>query len=259
MGKFKEVIWENKKRRALFITLASIFLALVLLFTASAIYLGTYYHADDEAIAAFTVEEEITETKTKSGNWVFAPADKEITTGFIFYPGGKVEHDAYKPLMRALSAKGVLCVLIEMPFRLAVFDVNAADGIPETYPEVKEWYIGGHSLGGSMAASYVAKHKAQFKGLVLLASYSTDNLQNSGLRVLSIYGDKDGVMNEKSYDKNLVNLPEESSMQIIKGGNHAYFGMYGEQSGDGKATITNEEQILKTAELISLFFNGMPV
>lgn len=259
MGKFKEQIWDNKKRRAVFITLTSIFLALVLLFTASAIYLGTYYHADDEAIAEFTVEEEITETKTKSGNWIFAPAKTQATTGFIFYPGGKVEHEAYKPLMRALSATGVLCVLIEMPFRLAIFDINAADGIAEAYPEVNEWYIGGHSLGGSMAASYVARHKTQFKGLVLLASYSTDNLQNSGLRVLSIYGEQDGVMNEKAYEKNLINLPEESSMQIIKGGNHAYFGMYGEQSGDGKATITNEEQIRTTASLISLFFKGMPV
>ena len=259
MGKFKEQIWDNKKRRALFITLASIFLAIVILITASGIYLGTYYRADDEAIAAFTVEEEIIETKTKSGNWIFEPANTEATAGFIFYPGGKVEHDAYKPLMRELAAQGIFCALIEMPFRLAIFDVNAADSILEEYPQISNWYIGGHSLGGSMAASYVSKNVEKFTGLVLLAAYSTENLQTSGLRVLSVYGDKDGVMNEKSYEKNFANLPEENTMQIIKGGNHAYFGMYGEQKGDGTATITNEEQIRKTASLIGQFFSGILV
>lgn len=253
MSKFKEKIWDNKKRRALFITLTSILLVLVILFTASAIYLGTYYRADDKAIASFTVEAEVTEEKTKDGDWVFTPTEKQPTTGFIFYPGGKVEHDAYKPLMRELAAQGVLCVLIEMPFRLAIFDVNAAGGVAEKYPEVTSWYIGGHSLGGSMAASYVSKHTNDFDGLVLLAAYSTDNLQNSGLRVLSIYGDKDEVLNEKAYENNLPNLPDDYEMYIIKGGNHAYFGMYGEQSGDGKATITNEEQIRKTAASIAQF------
>ena len=253
MSKFKEKIWDDKKRRALFITLTSILLVIIIAFTASAIYLGTYYRADDEAIASFTVEAEVNEERTKDGDLVFTPIAKQPTTGFIFYPGGKVEHDAYKPLMRELASKGVLCVLVEMPFRLAIFDVNAADGIAKNYPEITSWYIGGHSLGGSMAASYVSKHTDEFKGLVLLAAYSTVDLQDSGLRVLSIYGDNDKVLNKKAYENNLPNLPDEYEMYVIKGGNHAYFGMYGKQSGDGKATITNEEQIRKTAASIAQF------
>lgn len=252
-SKFKEKIWDDKKRRALFITLTSILLVIIIAFTASAIYLGTYYHADDEAIASFTVEAEVNEERTKDGDWVFTPVAKQPTAGFIFYPGGKVEHDAYKPLMRELASKGVLCVLVEMPFRLAIFDVNAADGIAENYPEITAWYIGGHSLGGSMAASYVSKHSKEFKGLVLLAAYSTEDLQDSGLRVLSIYGDNDKVLNQKSYESNLPNLPDDYEMHVIKGGNHAYFGMYGKQSGDGAATISNEEQIRKTAGMIAQF------
>ena len=243
MGKFKEQIWDNKKRRAVFITLTSIFLALVLLFTASAIYLGTYYHADDEAIAEFTVEEEITETKTKSGNWIFAPAKTQATTGFIFYPGGKVEHEAYKPLMRALSATGVLCVLIEMPFRLAIFDINAADGIQESFPEIESWYIGGHSLGGSMAAAYLENNHESFKGLLLLGSYSTTDLSKTNLSVLSIYGSFDKVMNKEKYSSSLVNMPKSFTEIVIEGGCHAYFGAYGHQKGDGTPTISNEEQI----------------
>ena len=257
MGFFKEKIWQDKKKRGLFIALASILLSVVILFTACAIYLGTYYRADEESIASctFSTGYEIKETRTKDGNVVVQPIADEVKTGFIFYPGGKVEHDAYIPLMRALANKGVLCVLIEMPFRLAVFDINAADGVTESYPEIANWYIGGHSLGGSMAASYVAKHPSQFKGLVLLASYSTENLQESGLQVLSIYGDKDGVLNREKYNENKCNLPLDYTEYILEGGNHAYFGMYGKQKGDGDATVDNIYQILHTSEKICAFMS----
>ena len=66
----------------------------------------------------------------------------EADTGLIFYPGGKVEYKAYEPLMKALASEGVMCVLVEMPFHLAVLDVNAAEGIQEMYPDIKNWYIG---------------------------------------------------------------------------------------------------------------------
>ena len=105
-----------------------------------------------------------------------------------------MEHTAYAPLMKELAEKDILCVLVKMPFHLAVFDINAADGIREQFPEIKSWYIGGHSLGGSMAASYVSKHTEDFEGLVLLAAYSTEDLSDSGLKVLSVYGSEDGVL-----------------------------------------------------------------
>ncbi len=250
---FRERIWKNKKARALFITLVSVALAVLAAFIACAAYLNTYYRADDEGIAAFSVSQEVVQTQNKDGDWVVVPTETQPTSGFIFYPGGKVEHDAYLPLMRELAAHGVLCVLVEMPFRLAVFDIDAADGIAKKYPAVTKWYIGGHSLGGSMAASYVKAHKAAFEGLVLLASYSTENLVNSGLRVLSVYGDKDGVLNKQKYKENKKNLPSGYIEYIIAGGNHAYFGMYGEQSGDHKAEISNERQIRLTAAEIAAF------
>ena len=137
-----------------------------------------------------------------------------------------------------------------MPFNLAVFDVKAADGIQNEYPEIEQWYIGGHSLGGSMAASYLAGHP-ELSGLVLLGSYSTYDV--SGSRVLSIYGSHDGVMNSEKYEKYKSNLPSDLSEVIIEGGNHAYFGCYGEQKGDGRAEITNVRQITLTAEIISEF------
>ena len=55
-----------------------------------------------------------------------------------------------------------------MPFNLSVFDINAAKGIQEQYPEIEKLYIGSHSLGGSMVASYLADHAGEYEGLILL-------------------------------------------------------------------------------------------
>jgi pimeloyl-ACP methyl ester carboxylesterase len=110
--------------------------------------------------------------------------------------------------------------------------------------------MGGHSLGGAMAASYVSKNEDDFRGLVLLAAYSTADLSDSDLHVISLYGSEDGVLNMEKYEKYRSNLPEDTAEDIIDGGCHAYFGMYGEQRGDGEAKITNEEQILYTAEAV---------
>ena len=143
-----------------------------------------------------------------------------------------------------------MCVLLKMPFNLAVLDVNAADGIQKEYPEIEDWYIGGHSLGGSMAASYLADHEKDYEGLVLLGSYSTADLSNTDLAVLSVFGSEDQVMNREKYDENKANLPSGFTETVIEGGCHAYFGMYGVQEGDGTPTITNEEQIRLTIESI---------
>jgi predicted esterase len=135
----------------------------------------------------------------------------------------------------------------------AVLDVNAADGIKEEYPEITEWYIGGHSLGGSMAASYVSKNEEEFKGLILLASYSEADISESALSVLSVYGSEDGVLNMEKYEKYSTKLPHDFEEYVIEGGCHAYFGVYGAQAGDGTPSITNQNQIDITAEKIAEF------
>ncbi len=188
------------------------------------------------------------------GTIVFEP--EGATKGFIFYPGGKVEYTAYIPLMQACAEEGILCVLLEMPFNLAVLDANAADGVKEEYPHITEWYIGGHSLGGSMAANYAADNADELAGLVLLASYSTADLSESGLSVLSVYGSEDGVLNMEKYEKYHVKLPHNLTEYVIGGGCHAYFGVYGAQKGDGTPSVTNKEQIDITAEKISEFINS---
>ena len=228
--------------------------ALVLTVGACALYLGDYYKADIAAIESFKPYAESRHYIDENGYTVFEAEGAD--SGFIFYPGGKVEANAYLPLMAALAERGITSVLVKMPFNLAVFDINAADGIKESFPEITRWYIGGHSLGGSMAASYLEKHADGFSGLILLGSYSTADLSDSSLRALCIHGSEDGVMNREKHDGYFGNLPVGTTDIEISGGCHAYFGMYGEQSGDGEPTLTAEEQILITADYIEDFIFG---
>lgn len=237
----------DKRKQKIFVITMSVILTLAIIVGVCAFYLGDYYRADNEAIGVF-LPQGVTWEEEPGGRIVFKP--EGATKGFIFYPGGKVEYTAYIPLMQACAEEGILCVLLEMPFNLAVFNVNAADGIQQAYPEIEEWYIGGHSLGGSMAASYLADNAEKYEGLILLGSYSTANLSDANLAVLSIFGNKDKVMNREKYQDNRSNLPIDFTEYVIDGGCHAYFGMYGLQDGDGVPAITNEEQIRITVENI---------
>ena len=229
----------------------AVILSITLAVGGFAIYVSDYYHADRDAIEAFVADESA--VKTVVSERVSAYGSAESTTGLIFYPGGKVEYTAYEPLMYRLAAKGVFCILIEMPFNLAVLDADAADGIQAQYPQIEDWYMGGHSLGGAMAASYIGEHADSFQGLVLLGAYSTADLTQTELDVLSVFGSEDGIMDREKYEKYRVNLPSDLTEIEVEGACHAYFGMYGKQDGDGEATLTPEEQIGITADLIQDF------
>lgn len=239
----REMQRKRKLYTALWITLAVV----AALGLACLIYFTSYYHADADAIAAYVSDTPILQKTLEDGTMVFEPLTTPVA-GLVFYPGGKVEASSYIPLMLAMADKGILCVLVEMPLHLAVFDVDAADGMQQLYPEVKNWYIGGHSLGGSMAASYLSQHAEDYAGLLLLGSYSAIDLSDLPLDALSIVGSEDGVLNREKYEACIENLPAGAREYVIDGGCHAYFGMYGEQRGDGVPTITVKEQIKESAE-----------
>ena len=137
-----------------------------------------------------------------------------------------------------------------------ILDMNAADGIPDEFPNIENWYMAGHSLGGAMAASYAAGHTDELSGLILLGAYSTADLSDSSLSVLCLHGSEDMVMNREKHDECLDNLPAGYTEREIEGGCHAYFGMYGEQDGDGEPTLTEIEQITLTANYIADFILG---
>lgn len=173
--------------------------------------------------------------------------------GIIFYPGGLVEYQSYFPLLIKCAEKGIACYIVEMPLNFAFMDKKAGEKILSLHPEIKHWYMAGHSLGGAIAASFLSSHINDFDGLILLAAYTTHDISDSGLQVLSIYGSNDGVLQMDNYQKNKENLPPVGkgfTEIIIDGGNHAGFASYGPQEGDGEADISTEEQQAKTADEI---------
>ena len=240
-----------KKNKKLKVILISLLCVAIVCCAAFGIYVSDYYHANDAAIAATFSDEEVTVIEKNNDCMVFTSKNPE--RGIIFYPGGKVEYTAYAPLMNALAREGFFCVLVKMPFNLAVFDINAADDVLEEYTNISEWYIAGHSLGGSMAASYASKNSDKLEGLILLAAYSTEDLNDSGLDVLQITAREDEILwdDMEEVKKYQPNLPDDFKQLCIEGGCHAYFGSYGEQKGDGKPWITPEEQVRQTVEFIS--------
>lgn len=221
---------------------------LIVLFGAVWFYLNDFYKVDTESVNNFKTSGNYVKEVTDDNTIVVKAEGSD--TGFIFYPGGKVEYTAYEPLLWACAEKGITCFMPQMPFNLAVFNVNAAEKIQSQHPEIKHWYIGGHSLGGAMSASYLDENAENFEGLILLAAYSTNDISDEDIKVLSVYGSEDKVLNYEKYIDSKENLPENFSEFVIDGGSHSYFGMYGVQKGDGKAQIEDDEQINKTAQLI---------
>ena len=226
---------------------------LLVLCTGFGVYVSNYYHSNTSAQNYLVSDDEV--NVTHSGSRYVMSTDGS-TTGFIFYPGGKVEATAYAPLLRKLAENGIFCVLVEMPFNLAVLDLSAAEEIIEDYPEITTWYIGGHSLGGVMAASFAANHTDELDGLVLLASYSTADLSDSGLKVFSAYGSEDGVLNFDKYNEARKNLPSDFTELVIDGGCHAGFGSYGAQKGDGTPSISADAQQDQTVDAILKWIAG---
>ena len=175
---------------------------------------------------------------------VFSPTQADPLSGVIFYPGGRVDYHAYAPFAEALSKKGYLVVIPKMPFNLAVFDYKAAKPIIEQFSSIGHWVIGGHSLGGSMAAHYLFENQDEIDGLLLVASYPAagDDLTNYSGSVTSVSASLDGLATADDIAASKLLLPSSTSFVLIKGGNHAQFGWYGNQAGDNTAIISREDQ-----------------
>ncbi|HPH94389.1 MAG TPA: alpha/beta fold hydrolase [Anaerolineaceae bacterium] len=207
-----------------------------------------------EALAALNSDQQV--TITQGSSWTsFEPAAGSAAAGLIFYPGGRVDWRAYAPLAKALAAEGYLVVITPMPLNLAILSPERANEVMAAYPAVQSWVIGGHSLGGAMAAQFAYAHPEKVKGLALLAAYPTDSasLAQSSLKVVSISASNDGLATPAKIAASHQNLPPETRFVEIQGGNHAGFGWYGRQDGDGEASISREAQHTQTiAAILSL-------
>lgn len=237
------------RRCAPWLIIVAVLLILTLVFF---IYAADYYHADETARQGLCSDETVSVIPMDYGFLFDGPSED---SALIFYPGGKVEETAYAPLLRLLAADGVDVCLVKMPFRLAVLGLNRAESVIDRH-SYENWFIGGHSLGGVMAAWYAAGHSDKLNGVILLAAYPSKAIGDE-LSLLSVYGTEDGVIRMEQYEKGKAYWPLDAREAVIDGGNHAQFGNYGLQSGDGEAGISTAEQQTLTAARILDFLAEM--
>ncbi len=202
-------------------------------------YVSDYYRAEDAALAVLEQDSGITVQDNLTILSPAAPTD----TAMIFYPGAKVEAEAYLPLLDQIRQTGITCILVHMPFHMAIFDANAAEDVIAQFPAFQHWYLAGHSMGGAMASQFASDHPDQIDGLILMGAYLYGDYPAE--KTLTIYGSlNQSVEDQIDYTENIVE---------IEGGNHAQFGNYGPQKGDPPAAISAEEQQKQTVAAIEAF------
>ena len=214
-----------------------VFLILTILAGAFFWYVSDYYRAEAVALAVMGQDSGISQ---QDGLTILSPS-YPTDTAIIFYPGAKVEAEAYLPLLDQIRQTGVTCMLVHMPFRMAIFDADAAEEVIARFPEIQHWYIAGHSMGGAMASKFASDHPDLVDGLILMGAYIYGDYPEEN--TLTIYGSlNQRVEDHIDYTENIVE---------IQGGNHAQFGNYGPQKGDPPATISAEEQQRQTVVAIA--------
>ncbi len=202
-------------------------------------YVSDYYRAEDIALQVMARDSGITVQENLTILSPAAPTD----TAIIFYPGAKVEAEAYLPLLDQIRQTGVSCILVHMPFHMAIFDADAAEDVIAQFPKIQHWYMAGHSMGGAMASKFASDHPDLVDGLILMGAYIYGDYPDE--KALTIYGSlNQSVEDHIDYTQNIVE---------IEGGNHAQFGNYGPQKGDLPATISAQEQQKQTVEAIEAF------
>ena len=227
-------------KRTLWIILGSIFLLLGGLFLA----FEFSFSADQTALAALASDETVSVTETEYGWFFDGPGEEDA---MVFYTGAFVEESAYAPMLRLLAEQGLDVCLLNVPLKLSTIDMNQADKAIALH-DYQRWYVGGHSLGGAVAAIYAAEHDT-INGVILLAAYPTKPLVPKELELV-IYGSEDGILNRNRIKKGRQYASDNAVEFVIPGGNHAQFGNYGRQIFDGEATISPEEQQSQTAAFI---------
>ncbi len=234
-----------------------LFFLCIISFIGFKFYTSNYYRADNMIINLLNniSDDEVHAYSDENGS-IFIP-QREYKSVVVFYPGGKVEYIAYSLLMHKLAERGYICILPKMTENLAIFSVDAVERLGKKHADEFEsvedldWYIAGHSLGGVAASNFLESDEGgQYAGIILCAAYTTVDFSDSDIRLLSIYGSEDKVMNMSRYEDSKVYWPEDSEEYIIDGGIHSYFGSYGIQDGDGTPSISNDEQLEITADII---------
>lgn len=229
---------KKKLKWSLLILLSVLVIAVIGFF----IWTQITYKATPEAIE-YTSEARLVDGRLEYG-------DRSSEVGVIFYPGAKVEKEAYSYYGVRLAMEGIFVSIPTLRLNLGILDIDAADEVINDYPDIKRWYVAGHSLGGSAASGYALEHQDKVDGVIFLASYPISSMASSDLRALSISGEKDGLAVPGDIEASRDDMPSDATFHQIKQGNHANFGMYGPQDGDQDSPLSAKEQLNETLDYI---------
>ena len=188
----------------------------------------------------------------------FTPKPDTARVGLLFYPGAMVDPKAYAPLARAVAEAGYEVVVLELPFRLAPLETHRSQLAQRTMARIRNdgrnraWVVGGHSKGGALAAAFARDHESALAGLLLIGTSHPreDDLSALSLDVAKVFGSEDGLASEDEIRQFAKNLPQATNWTRIEGANHAQFGWYGWQLGDGSAAITRSAQQAATVRAV---------
>jgi hypothetical protein len=213
--------------------------------------------ATAEAISRLQSDEFVRFWIHERGWLVFEPTHAPTGSGLVWYPEARVDVQAYGALAKTVAASGHLVVIVPMPLNMAFLDPDAARSVVRAFPNVGAWAVGGHGIGASMAAELV-RDSATFTGLLLCGAYPgplVDLTKRSGLLVYDIYGTNDLLALPQKVVLAKKQFPTTAHFVEIVGGNHAGFGYYGKQAGDGDAQITADQQQQTVAQYVEEFLD----
>jgi hypothetical protein len=203
------------------------------------------HSAEEPALAAMRSDGTV-RVQESATRIVLKPTGTVSPTGVIFQPGAKVEARAYAAVLRPLAEAGYQVVIVKQPLAIAFLALGAVGDVQDDYPSITSWIVGGHSLGGTVAAMEADDHDSDatspVRGLLLYASYPASDISDSlTASVLSISGSNDGLATPEKIQRSQQDLPAASRFTVVDGGIHAFFGDYGSQSGDGTPTISHDD------------------
>ena len=235
---------ETKPRRKKWKIAVGILLAVLILLAGGFFwYVSDYYRAEDVALEVLASGDHL---EVRDDLTILSPS-YPTDTAIIFYPGAKVEAAAYLPLLDQLRQTGLTCILVEMPFHLAIFDVNAAEDVMAQFPDIQHWYIAGHSMGGAMASQFASEHPDEVDGLILLGAYLYGDYPPAD--TITVYGSLNQSVEDKiDYTENVVE---------IEGGNHAQFGNYGPQKDELPQIVRTSQKAPADVRIRSFSMRGV--
>lgn len=218
------------------------------------------YAALEPAVTAMASDASVTVTETPT-EIVLTPRSGSPEIGLVFRPGALVDPRAYAAVLRPVAAAGHTVVIVKQPLGIAFLAMNALDDARRERPSIREWVVGGHSLGGtvaSMDAARAGRDGAPVAGLLLYAAYPADDLSDSlDAAVASLSGTQDGLATPDKIAASRSTLPGDTVFTIIDGASHAQFGDYGPQAGDGTPSIGHDEARSRISEATVAFLDSL--